>query len=121
VHNNRIYNIDPFGLAVGSFLICESINAGYSVNSFRNTLKDLNESTELLNDMLSRVNKEIEQCPKDDIRRLSGLQELRRELSIAVTEATLSNSIGNSISLIDISAGTIRAGVCGLSLLIPGF
>ena len=114
--NNPVNFVDPSGLKGVSFLVCETINAAYSVNSLNDTLDQLTESTELLRDQLDRVNNEIAQCPSSNISRLEGLNDIRNDLIGALGD---NFAAGTPMSLGDLGPGIMRAGACAILLVIP--
>jgi RHS repeat-associated protein len=116
VLNNPINFIDPNGNEAISFLVCEAINGAMTVHSANQTYNQLTESTDLLRDLLMRVNEEIGQCPAADIRRLDELLRIRSDLVGALAEATAANT---PMSMSDLGPGIIGAGICGLLLLVP--
>lgn len=118
--SNPISNSDSTGLNTGLFIACEVANAAYTINSAINTLKKFSEGRELLMDQLERVDKEISECPSEDIERFGELNKIRNDLVEAITE-DLGRSISpeTMMSMRDVGAGVIRAGACGLLLLIP--
>ncbi|WP_303900980.1 RHS repeat domain-containing protein [Thiohalomonas denitrificans] len=64
---NRI-DSDGFGPVLGG--ACMAGDAAYQTYSFRETMKSLTESTDLIRDQLNRIDDEISNCPNGDTKRL---------------------------------------------------
>ena len=71
----------------------------------------------MIDDVLRRVQKERETCPKDDFRRMHELDEILKTLAKEkLRQATQLTNVGNT-GLYDVTKGLLFEGACGLLLL----
>ncbi len=108
--------VDPAGKKVGLFLACQAINGAMTTYSFVDTASDLTERNESIRYQLRMVDEEIESCPKEDVRRLAELWEIRTDLVGLFSEVTADNT---PVSMDNIGPGIVGAGLCGVLLVAP--
>jgi len=120
VFNDPINNIDETGLGLGLFSLCTTINAALSLNSFNNTLNDLNPTIGL-QDQLFRVNEAISECPIEDTERLQELYRIRNETASSLQDVLADFAARNNtlLGLETVGKSAIAEAACALLLLNP--
>ncbi len=118
-------------MLVGSFAVCQGVNAAYTLYSTVSSFSTPSKDTEMAREQLDRVNKRIKeineknknQCSsQSDKDKLMKLEELKNKIMREILKKMENNTREIvMMSLENIGTGMIGVGACGAALLIPFF
>jgi RHS repeat-associated protein len=116
VGGDPVSRIDPNGLGPISFGACTLLSGLWDYYQVGRDISALEESTRETRDILNRVNSEISQCPSKDMKRLTGLENIRDSLKGQLVKTVQERGAATrQSSLLQVPQGAILEAICAMA------